>query len=353
MKRYFLFVILFLYSFFIIAQQKQKQILWFNNKLIHTSTIEVEDSSIVGTIWETDTVQFIIPHALVQIVRDTVVIHDTLVQVVHDTINHYYTNWVRDTLVVNNYVEIDPVISKKYQGIHYFSVGDKKRVLFSPGNLQYNAKSRQWRFAKKQYEIVGEKNVNIGNEYSGWIDLFGWGTSFPTNSSTMKASYSNKFIDWGIYQIGSDKPKSWRTLTQEEWVYLIEERPNARALCGMAQVDGVNGLIILPDIWVTPPTVIFKKGVCAEPGKDSYAKHQSLTAEQWVLMEKAGAIFLPAAGYRYGREVFFVGMIGRYWSSSVGEDVNASTLFFYDIELSPRNFDNCCRGLSVRLVKDI
>lgn len=353
MKRFYLFLLLVACSLWAVAQQKQKQMLWFNSKLIHTSTIQVEDSAILGTVWETDTVQLVIPHALVQIVRDTIVVHDTIVKVVHDTINHYYTKQIRDTLVVNNYIGIDAAIAKKYQGIHYFSVGDKKRVIFSLGNLQYNASKMQWRFAEKQYDIIGNENANIGPRNQNWIDLFGWGTPIPTNNSTVLNAYG-KFIEWGNYEIGLDKSKTWRTLTQEEWVYLLEGRPNAPALCGMAQVAGVNGLIILPDLWVTPATVVFKSGVCEESGKKSFAKHQSLTAEQWELMEQAGAIFLPAAGYRYGSEVLFVGTIGRYWSSTLGTvESTAAALFYYDIELSPQNFDSCCRGLSVRLVKDI
>ena len=115
MKRFYLFLLLVACSLWAVAQQKQKQMLWFNSKLIHTSTIQVEDSAIVGTVWETDTVQLVIPHALVQIVRDTIVVHDTIVKVVHDTINHYYTKQIRDTLVVNNYIGIDAAIAKKYQ----------------------------------------------------------------------------------------------------------------------------------------------------------------------------------------------------------------------------------------------
>jgi hypothetical protein len=119
-------------------------------------------------------------------------------------------------------------------------------------------------------------------------------------------------------------------------------------------VAGVNGLILLPDIWTTPPTVIFKSGVCAEAGDKYFAQHQTISEEQWLLMEAAGAVFLPAAGYRYEKDVLFVESVGRYWSSTPSvETAAAAALFFYSIELMPHNFDNRCRGLSVRLVKDI
>lgn len=353
MKKLCLIIIWIVCSHFAIAQQTQKQIVWFNGKLLHTSTIKVEDSAILGTVWDTDTVQLVIPHALVQIQRDTVVIVDTLVKIVHDTINHYHTKVVRDTLVVNNYVEVDATTVKKYQGIHYFSVSPKSKILFSPGNLQFHATKLQWRFAQHQYDIIGMNNAHIDAKYVGWIDLFGWGTRVPTNSTTNMSSYG-EFVEWGGYPIGVDKPRTWRTLTQEEWTYLLEGRPNATKLCGMARVAGVNGLILLPDIWITPPTIIFKSGVCNEAGDKYYAQHQSISEEQWLLMESAGAVFLPAAGYRYEKDVLFVGSVGRYWSSTPSIETNAAAaLFFYSIELMPHNFDNRCRGLSVRLVKDI
>lgn len=46
----------------------------------------------------------------------------------------------------------------------------------SPGNLQYQASTGIWRFAEHQYDYIGSGNENISTSYSGWIDLFGWGT---------------------------------------------------------------------------------------------------------------------------------------------------------------------------------
>ena len=353
MKRLYLLTLWMICSLFAFAQQSQNQIIWFNGKLLHTSTIEVEDSAILGTVWETATVQLVIPHALVQIQHDTVHIVDTVVKVIHDTINHYYTNIIRDTLVVNNYVEIDAATAKKYAGVHFFSVGPKNKILFSPGNLQYHPSKQLWRFAEHQYDIIGDSNKNTAPKYADWIDLFAWGTRVPTVTTTNANSYTD-FVEWGTYPIGIDKPRTWRTLTQAEWVYLIEERPNANKLCGMAEVAGVNGLILLPDFWTTPPTVIFKSGLAEESGIKYFAKHQTISEDQWKLMEEAGAVFLPAAGYRYGTDVLFVEVIGRYWSSTPSVETSAAAAFvFYSIEMAPHNFDNKCRGLSVRLVKDI
>ena len=40
------------------------------------------------------------------------------------------------------------------------------------------------------------------------------------------------------------------------------------------------------------------------------------TVAEWTVMEAAGAVFLPAAGYREGKTVSLVGMAIDYWSTS-------------------------------------
>ena len=76
------------------------------------------------------------------------------------------------------------------KNIPYFSVSPKQKVLFSPGNLQYKASTKEWRFAPRQYDYIGENNIKISDTYSGWIDLFGWGTG---HKPTLK---SNKHYDY-------------------------------------------------------------------------------------------------------------------------------------------------------------
>ena len=68
-----------------------------------------------------------------------------------------------------------------------FSVAANKKVVFAPGNLQYQASSGNWRFAEQQYLYIGNAagNTNSGSRstQSNWIDLFGWGTSGWDNTS--------------------------------------------------------------------------------------------------------------------------------------------------------------------------
>ena len=58
-----------------------------------------------------------------------------------------------------------------------FSVAANRQVHISRGNLQYQASTDSWRFAERQYEVMGEANNAVSPSNEGWIDCFGWGTS--------------------------------------------------------------------------------------------------------------------------------------------------------------------------------
>ena len=231
-----------------------------------------------------------------------------------------------------------------------FSVAEDKTVTFSPGNLQYHPANDEWRFAPSQLDYIGEDNANISETYNGWIDLFGWGTgNNPTNASTDYNDYQT-FVDWGVNQIGSYAPNTWRTLTYDEWYYLRYERPNYDKLIGVAQVNGVNGLILLPDGWTCPSGVTFKSGFDDDLCTECYGNYQTFSASDWSKLESSGAVFFPAAGYRYGSGVSDVQDDGYCWSASKGS-YYAGGLYFYS---SGANMGDHGRGYgrSVRLVQD-
>lgn len=218
-----------------------------------------------------------------------------------------------------------------------FSVGENKSVLFSPGNLQYCPAKQEYRFSPHQWEVIGESNKNISSNYGGWIDLFGWGTGYdPAKRSTDNNDYSS-FTEWA---------SNWRTLTKDEWEYLFEKRPGASSKWGLAKVNGVNGLVLLPDNWSMPAGCSFASGKENGYGQNYY------TAAQWGKMESVGAVFLPAAGYRGGTGVYGVGTGGGYWSSAYNySDYACSMLFGSDYVNPTYNYDRS-GGLSVRLVQD-
>ena len=235
-----------------------------------------------------------------------------------------------------------------------FSVGANKTVTFSPGNLQYQASTGTWRFAENEWDYVGNNNAKISSTYDGWIDLFGWGTgNAPTLATYLGDDYAD-FVDWGTNTVGADAPDTWRTLTSDEWGYLINTRADAEQKYGAAKVNEIGGLVILPDMWTLPSNCNFKAGMIPD-GKYSWydvVPENTYTAEQWKAMQEAGAVFLPAAGYRGGTSVSYE--VGRYWSSDPTSDIysRAYNLNFkaYDLEAEAEN--GRYFGGSVRLVKD-
>ena len=246
-----------------------------------------------------------------------------------------------------------------------FSVSSSNKVYFSQGNLQYQASTKTWRFAAQQYHIIGGLNSNISSNYSGWIDLFGWGTSGwnsgavcyqPWSTSTSYSdyypggSYTNNLTgncanaDWGVYNAiynGGNKAGLWRTLTKDEWEYVFQKRSNASSKYGHGKVNGVCGMILLPDSWTLPAGLSFTAG-------DSDWVN-SYTIDQWSLMEANGAVFLPAAGSRNGTSVENVGY-GLYWSASYYATISVYYVFFRSGDLDPSNVINRHLGRSVRLV---
>lgn len=258
-----------------------------------------------------------------------------------------------------------------------FSVAPGRTVRFSKGNLQYQASTGTWRFAEHQYDIIGEDNENISSTYTGWIDLFGFGTSGwnsgvncyqPWSSSEISNDYSleGRFAsmqgdyarsDWGIYNAisnGGNQAGLWRTLTCDEWEYLFHRRPNAKSKCGLAKVAGKKGFVILPDSWSIPSGLTFNSG----DAYDEQFSANTYTCSEWAQMESAGAIFLPDAGQRYGRIYEDNYNNVCYWTSTctgTGYNDNFSTSFALVHTRSYTCFDfseeDPSNGLSVRLVQ--
>lgn len=231
-----------------------------------------------------------------------------------------------------------------------FSVSEGRQVAFSRGNLQYVRSSNILSFAEQQYDMIGLANVRDG-ELADKIDLFSWNTT--------ESNCRGNFEDWGTYEIGTDAPDTWRTLTIYEWDYLLRKRANANNLKGVARInlsaDGskcVNGLILLPDDWICPDDVLFSSGFSDEYSDVEYS------ILDWQSLEAAGAVFLPAAGYLRGSCVKGAGKWGywgKYWSATSDSTDDAKYLYLDSTYADCSRFNDVSRscGLSVRLVRDL
>jgi len=257
------------------------------------------------------------------------------------------------------------------------------QVYFSQGNLQYQASTNTWRFAEHQWDYVGgdgggiedgnvfEDGVKCDNSlissiYSGWIDLFGWGTSgynhgavcyqpwsISTNDFDYKAygedncslyNYTGQ-ADWGYNAIangGNHEHSGWRTLNRDEWGYIFNNRIGALSKYGHGQVNGVNGLIILPD--ELTEEIDFISGDC-EWVDNVYS------GEQWVQMEAIGAVFLPVTGSRNAYIFSMVSHSGHYWSSTFYTAVSSISFSSHTFNSQYEALDRYY-GCSVRLVRN-
>lgn len=287
---------------------------------------------------------------------------------------YYYGNQVIFTTPDNG--ESGDVMDGAVKG--QFSVSENHKVYFSKGNLQYQASTNTWRFAEHQWDFVGDGNTNISSSYSGWIDLFGWATSgfyydgvchYPwTNSqSGGYVAYGNHNAnlddetgeaDWGCNAIsnGGNRIGQWRTLSEEEWEYLVRTRNTASGIrFAKGTVNGVNGVILLPDDWNSS---VYGLTNTNEETSASYDDNV-ISDETWIsVLEPAGAVFLPAAGKREYLYVYYANVEGGYWSSSgssvsafLGHHDFADCLEFGNTRLY-FNSESRSNGYSVRLVHD-
>ena len=255
------------------------------------------------------------------------------------------------TVTVTSDVTYTAEFTKLEQLNGLFSAGDDTQIYFSRGNLRYTRSTDTWSFATYQYDFVGAANTN-GAELADVVDLFGWSTDGNPNTkwgistSTNTDDYKGDFVDWGTNVIGGSPANTWRTPTGDEWIYIFTQRPNAGALYGVAQVAGVNGLILLPDNWTGVSGITFKSGY--PTNNDNFADYQSFTLDQWNIMEANGAVFLPQAGMRSGTQVTDY---THYWAATKKSDTNAALLHFTGNRIVPNGENNIAFGFVVRLVQ--
>ena len=252
-----------------------------------------------------------------------------------------------------------------------FSVSDSIKVVFSPGNL--NATSLDgytwsWSFASSQDAIVGDHYSNnaisgaLTADPAGTVDLFGW-VGVSAIWETYGINDSKDYHQYGFYSYDTLKTEwgtlaneaslcgyhNWRTLSDGEWAYVFFGRTDAGEKHAHGNVNGQNGMILLPDEWTLPDGLSFHT--------DTIWSGNIYNSDQWAQMEGNGAVFLPAAGYRESTDVEAVGEQGYYWSKSADYADQANTILF-DVVFDEGQLFTCIssyryNGYSVRLVHNV
>lgn len=293
-----------------------------------------------------------------------------------------------------------------------FSIGRNKKVIISQGNLQYQASTGTWRFATNQYDYIGAQAGNTTAAadratQSAWIDLFGWGTSGwnngntyympydvetdgigsgygygPTYESAYTYSLTGTYAesDWGVHnriRNGGNAIGMWRTLTggnNTETDTLFKYRSTitsnmpegtngGQARFIKAIVGSTKGIIIFPDNYVHPTEAeVSGRNRYYNASNGTYhfdAFNVNLNA--WQSMEAAGAVFLPATGYRINTSIYNFSAnpyTSYYWTASARNNAiyaqYALAIKIIDESNSELSADTRrYYGCSVRLVMDV
>ena len=252
---------------------------------------------------------------------------------------------------------------------------DGDQVYFSQGNLQYigSATTPYWKFADSQLDYLGD-NGQGSTDQDVDRDLFGWGTSgynhgavcyqpWSTNNNHQSDYYAygcnscnlydqSGMADWGYNAIsnGGNTINQWRTMTWREWYYLFNRRNTTSGIrYAKAQVNNVNGIIILPDNWS-----VYYFSLNSPNDYNASFDSNIITASQWSTLEHVGVVFLPASGSRNGTSINSLGSRGYYSTSSYNSSggVFIMTLCEYPLGIVGGNFARST-GVSVRLVCDV
>ncbi len=195
---------------------------------------------------------------------------------------------------------------------HGEQVGDKYAKWFYP--YEYVAWS-SGKEVNEQYNLYGI-GPSVDPNYDGSSGVWGEGAK---SCNIDKYSGTNQYFDWGyansIQEGGkTHKPGRWRTLTADEWHYIIHKRAHAysyvRLKFGSNSTDTVTGIVLYPDNFSFSEAGIDSISV-GKGKKVPYKNYDHITTYEyplteiedmsiWSALEQAGCIFMPC--YAYGIE---------------------------------------------------
>ena len=280
-----------------------------------------------------------------------------------------------------------------------------KKVYFSKANLRFvgfNNNTGSWSFHENQVDAsyapdYGDNNIDIPSDEST-NDRFAWGLygnhgmyedDWPAITTNLSKADGN---DWGCaFSETSPEGDNWRTLTIDEWNYLFNGRSQQKRflkvtlrLSDSEMPNAVQGILLFPDDYVEPAgltkTFTYNSNTSASTGSgyvvadaDKFINapvYTDPTSNSYKMLA-AGAVFLPAAGYRIQQwyQMYYCHQpgiytaslkwdaYGYYWSSTSGvynQYEAKSRAFYFDRSRvgEATSYQDRSHGMCVRLVWD-
>ena len=297
-------------------------------------------------------------------------------------------------------------VKKSNGDLSQFTVNaNGKKVYFSKANLRFvgfNNNTGSWSFHENQVDAsyapdYGDNNIDIPSDEST-NDRFAWGLygnhgmyedDWPAITTNLSKADGN---DWGCaFSETSPEGDNWRTLTIDEWNYLFNGRSQQKRflkvtlrLSDSEMPNAVQGILLFPDDYVEPAgltkTFTYNSNTSASNGSgyvvadaDKFINapvYTDPTSNSYKMLA-AGAVFLPAAGYRIQQwyqmyychqpGAYTAGLkwdaYGYYWSSTSGaynEFSHTSRAFYFDRSRvgEATSYQDRSHGMCVRLVWD-
>jgi hypothetical protein len=323
-----------------------------------------------------------------------------------------YNDYVNSGISINNPLPLPDApdaqyaVKKSNGDLSQFTVNaNGKKVYFSKANLRFvgfNNNTGSWSFHENQVDAsyapdYGDNNIDIPSGEST-NDRFAWGLygnhgmyedDWPAITTNLSKADGN---DWGCaFSETSPEGDNWRTLTIDEWNYLFNGRSQQKRflkvtlrLSDSEMPNAVQGILLFPDDYVEPAgltkTFTYNSNTSASNGSgyvvadaDKFINapvYTDPTSNSYKMLA-AGAVFLPAAGYRIQQwyQMYYCHQpgaytaslkwdaYGYYWSSTSGaynEFSHTSRAFYFDRSRvgEATSYQDRSHGMCVRLVWD-
>lgn len=269
--------------------------------------------------------------------------------------------WITDFCIVT----VDDIPAGALKG--KFSVSEDRQVYFSQGNLwlgswtydrkmdtDYYFEDKQWHHHPKTGDSIWLATHKNHFFWSKFQEITLW-ELFPDPelyATTEDVIFTNETEttprkDFGVIINGKRRVGLWRTLSYDEWKYLLEERPMTY---GKPRYTNWWGGVKIED-------PIFH-GVFIYPD-DYNGEEISPRKQTWKEINEAGIAFLPVAGLRERTRITRMPgspySIGWYWTSSSNkkDERKACSLYFDGMLLKYADDTYRGTGISIRLVRDV